>query len=318
MPFFHSFPRQYATRTDEVAPSNGARTGTILSRGIDTLRYISRYGILCTPEWLPFSSRPTRTLSGGGSIAHSDLGRFSQSRFCVTALDANELYAGRGAMELDKDKPIVSHADAFGPFAIGFSDEVARKIGFMPTIYYSPTDIYGNKISSEKPKDLGVNLQLLQSLHDLRNVAKSLLTLEHAYAQLDYTTNLGALDITEILEASGSDLPAIKFAYSLSKRELDLLTEPFNFQRLPALYLLDHLEIILTLFQSTDDLRSTVPLEYFQQREWRLVQHFRSDLYWYSLGDHPDYKDENRESRWQEREKLKKQLNRSKTYLNAC
>jgi len=318
MDFFHSFPRWFASRTDQSATIKSSSMSCVLSRGADTLSSISKYGLLCTPEWLPFSSRVTQTLGGSRPIAFSDLGKLSQSRFCVTALGVDELYVRRGQKHLEQAKPTIPHAEAFGPFTIGFSNQTARRIGFMPTIYYSAANSQGDLSVGPKYWDLGVNLQLLQSLHDLRNIVKSLLVLEHAYAKYDTTTDLHALDISDMLEASGSELPAAKMVSSLSKDTLDLLTEPFNFQRLPALYLLDHLEIVLTLFQSSDDLKAEVPLDYFQQREWRLVQHFRRSLYWYSLGDHADHKDENRLDRRQQRAELAGKIGRNKEYLNAC
>ncbi|WP_299970577.1 hypothetical protein [uncultured Roseobacter sp.] len=236
----------------------------------------------------------------------------------MTVLEPNELYKNYSQKTTAETEVAVSHADVFGPFTIGFSDEVGRRIGLMPTIYYSPTDSQGFLSTDDSTAEIGVSLQLIQSLYDLRNVMTSLLVLEHAYSKYDDTTDLASLDLSEILGKKVSELPAFKLANSLSKFKLDLLTEPFNFHRLPAIYLLDHLEIVLTLFQSSDDLQTGVALDYFQQREWRLVQHFHPSLFWYSLGDHADYKDENRRSRLLQRREIQAKIGRSQGYLNAC
>ena len=320
MTFLHSFPRVFATRTDDISPTHVSHENTVMSRGIEILRSISTFGLICTPEWLRFPVHKRQGLDGPDLAFNLDLGRFSQSRFCVTAVNVTELHGGYVQSGFAETKHAISHANVFGPFAIGFSDDVAREIGFMPTIYFSPKNSHG--VSGQQPSYIGLNSQLLQSLLDIRNVIKSLLILEHAYSKRYKTNDLHTLDLTDTLDDSGEDLPALENVKSLDKRELDLLTQLFDFKRLPALYLLDHLEIILSLFQSTEDIKSDVPLNFFRQREWRLVQHFRSDLYWYSLGDHAELKDENRLARLADktelRIKLKKLFKASNEYLNAC
>lgn len=282
-----------------------------MSSGSDTLRSMSKYGLLCTPQWLSFSNRTGRSIGARREVGQSDLGRFSQSRFCVTALASEQLY-------VKQPHSPITHAEAFGPFAIGFTNEAARQIGLLPTIYHWPIPIKENARESAHSSAPNLNTQLIHSLYDIRNVLQNLSILEYHQSQYDTNMVLKGIDLTKIIGDSSDKTSLIDKLSQSNAETIDLLTEPFNFRRLPALFLLDHLEIILSLFQSTDDLKSEVPLTYFHQREWRLVQHLRPSLFWYSLGDSPLQQDENKYKRQKKIREIKNRIQKSQSYLDAC
>src|SRR3990172_2372166 len=95
---YHSFPRRFAGKSDEVA------------KGLEVLRLVKRLGLLLTPEITEW----TELLSDGTSSHPWNL---AQKRCCFTDLAPFEL---------------LEHSKYFGSFALEFEPAVLRRLGAVP------------------------------------------------------------------------------------------------------------------------------------------------------------------------------------------
>ena len=135
-------------------------------------------GVLCTPETLrvfpdPNTINPLKKALLGAEPRPQHEHR--QSRFCLTLCTEHELFEAkiRGLRPEQVESAggsntPASHADLFGAFAIALDALESRRIGIVPTIYYSPTDIYGRRFTAGAEEVPGLNVQIIQRLNELR------------------------------------------------------------------------------------------------------------------------------------------------------
>lgn len=322
--FFHSFVRAVG---DEATANRPYRT----SRGereydeeqsAATLRSILEYGLLCTPEWL--SIRPDRRTDNPRKQQLLRDGkpeyRHSQSRFCLTLCEPEELYR-RMAPSFDEVKaPLRSHADLFGYWAIGFDALLSRRLGFLPTNYFAPTDMFGARDGAGRVP--GLNLQMIQRLKETRELLILLAYLEQGLEIGDYV--LPSLDKLEALQL---DLPyepkAMARVRALSPCERRRIFELFDIDRPAALDLVDYLEMMFGLFQETDSTRDATPYAFYRQREWRLIHHERTGMQWYCLGSQPSFRNPLARDRLEQVNALRAHLSRHRRpdpegYFRGC
>lgn len=237
---YHSFPRGAKERL-------GVQRA--IDRGIAQLEMMIDYGFLMTPECLTIPLNPhTINREPPKQI-------FKQTRACFTLVERRALSTTTG----DSNKQL-SHFQLFGEFAIGLNPIRARKLGVVPTIYFY-TDP-GHNITHE----------ILFFLRELRSLAIALARLE-AKANIQDRDTLRAekLDVLGfVLEGDPIIAELIRNVdYKVACESVRLL----DTDRRPAWNLADWIGILLNFFQTADS-RTSGPLEYYQQREWRITRLF--------------------------------------------
>jgi len=289
MNLFHAFPRPphrtgAGGRVVRESPREEDR-----QKGFEILRLILTHGLLCTPEkfklYPNYNTENTEKQKCLAANKHHD--EIVQSRACFTLVDTLELSK---EYELFQGNPTshLAHIDLFGEFAIGLDPIEARALGVMPTVYY-----YRHDISNPLTKTAGLGSQVVERLDEIRSLFSIL-------SYIEAKSNAGPEDDMvfpppETLKSMGihvryqDDIEA-ELA-NIKAKEAALVLRLFNTDRVPAWNLVDFVEIMLSLYQTTDSTIEDAPLAFFQQREWRLVHHMMEGLRWFGLGKHPSYQD---------------------------
>ena len=297
MLLYHSFPRPKEARPGRKSARD--EPNPVCSRGLATLSSILGFGLLCTPETIEiYADRKSKNvgkqiLLAAGKPAYS----LKQSRLCLTLSTGTELYETtiRGLVP-GADGPVagagpdLSHADLFGPFAIGFDPLVARRAGIVPTIYYAPNDMFGGRFRPDRSQIPGLNIQLIQRLNALRELMIGLSYIEGRLA----VRGLEPVLPPDELRRQGLTLPfnpeIATLIDEMTEEQMRLVLRFTSIDRYGALDLVDFTDVLLNLFQETDSSIDHTVLAFFQQREWRLVFCWRPGTDWCSLGEQPPYR----------------------------
>ena len=320
---FHAFPRPRQLRSGSGAASRCEPPGDgELTKGLELLRLILEHGLLCAPERFPIYPDPVtdrpdkrRLLETGEPQC-----RITQSRACFTLAAVHEL-----AEQYEVSPGCwLSHADLFGPFAIGLDCIEARRLGVLPAVYsYSYVHADDGAYRGARSPTLGLGDQIV---HRLSEAATVFSILSHIEAR----ARLG--DASDTLDVAGLTRHGIDITYEDDVRALigrlphgkaRELFGYFDTDRVASWNIVDFLHLLLSLFQ-TVDARDGTALAHFQQREWRLIYHSRAAAQWFSLGDNLDAVDPLRHCFRLAREELCRTLNdangcaRSPEYLARC
>jgi hypothetical protein len=279
MKLFHAFPRP-PHRTD--AQGNIVRerpTDAGRRKGLEILRLILTHGLVCTPErfklYPNYRTENPQKLPFLRANTHHD--EIIQSRACFTLLDTPELTESHSTRE-------ESHVDLFGEFAIGLDPLEARDLGILPTIYYYKHDMRDGSM----PRTAGLGSQMVERLDEIRSVFSILSYIEaQAKAGIDKIAFPSAEKLSEIGINVRFQKDIEAALAKLTKPQAALVFRLFNTDRVPAWNLVDFIEIMLSLYQTTDSTLEDAPLNFFSQKEWRLVHHMMRGLKWFSLGNHP-------------------------------
>jgi hypothetical protein len=230
--FFHSFPR----------PKPGETEAQLYDRAIAILRLMGRSGLVLAPEVVRWDA--TAISANGEQV------EILQRRASFTELSVPEL---------------PRHTQTFGPIALAFDIGTLRSDGAIPVIY-SPQGLGENPISH-----LGVFVvraawhtrAVLQHLEQLR-LASDPVAVEAQYkmpVSPAYSVTLQNSDKDGRIVAS-TEVPA-----SIVKSVFDHV----GFNNIPFSHSVGALSIFLNMFYPTDNEFNGVELDYYRQREWRLV-----------------------------------------------
>lgn len=294
MYLYHAFPRPRSKNDQATGWRDHAES---------ILDSILAHGFLCTPERLDiYPDLHTDYIEKRRLLAlRSPEVRHVQSRVCFTLCNTNELYAKsvRGLSPSTKGPEflpgeVASHSDLFGPIAVAIEPITSRRLGIVPTSYYSPNDVFGDRYQGGASKVPGLNYQIISRLKELREVLiviafiESGLTISSPLSKKRYTFP----EPSQLAEL-GYGLPfnreLIQRLKGLSKSEkLDLFSF-FDLDRDPAFNLVGFVDMMLNLFQQSDSSLNDDIFAFFQQREFRLIHHMRKGSIWYSLGKHPEF-----------------------------
>jgi len=281
MRLFHAFPR----RRDEVADaSNASAADSYNNKGLDILRFILSHGLMCTPEDFDLypNHHTTNPIKRSLLNAGERHDRITASRGCFTLVHAMDL--SKEYQIESKEKPrYAAHSDLFGEFAIGIDPLEARSFGVLPTVYY-----YKHDLIDETATVAGLGSQIVERLDEIRNVFAVLSYIEgraHQYQPPNDT--FPSPEVLAKRKISVKHQPDIEaMLNTLNPTAAGYIFELFNTDRVSAWNLYDFLNIILSLYQTTDSTKENAPLAFFQQREWRLVHHKTMGLKWLGLGNH--------------------------------
>jgi hypothetical protein len=246
---------------------------------------------------------------------------------CFTLCEERELFERfiRGYVQpssSDTRSP-EAHADLFGSFALAVDVPAARQIGILPATYYSPVDSRGQRYSALDGRP-GLHLQMIQKLKELRDVSIVLAMIERSLTagdiQLPSGSMLQALHIELLYQPE-----IVSRVHQLSESQRRHVFDLFNTDREPALDLVGFIDMMLSLYQETDSyLPGGSPMEFYQQREWRLIHHMRQGAVWYCLGTQPHFRNPLAHARFDNIRTLRRLLNgarergRSDEYFSNC
>lgn len=288
MKLFHAFPRPPHRKDPERRAVRDLPTGEDRRKGLEILRLILTYGLLCTPE--KFKLYPNYNTENKEkqrflreNKPHDEI---VQSRACFTLVDTLELSK---EYELSQGQPArhAAHIDLFGEFAIGLDPVEARALGIMPTVYY-----YRHDIDNLFTRTAGLGVQIVERLDEIRSL----------FAILSYIEAKAKTGADGDMQFPGSEVlrsMGIRVRYEstieaelakIKAKDASFIFRLFDTDRVPAWNLVDFVEIMLSLYQTTDSTIEDAPLAFFQQREWRLVHHMMEGLRWFGLGNHPTYR----------------------------
>lgn len=328
---FHSFPRPRELIEPNSTDTRGSDIHEMLDRGFRTLQNITRLGLVCTPETLRFDRLPVRLADRPRSPSQKmRFWTYQQSRLCFTLCEPSELFEkkirglepGPAGPKFSAGREM-SHADLFGPFAIGIDPINSRRLGVVPTNYYAPSDLFGERFSQASNIAPGLNIQLICALYKIYQIIAVL-----AYLESDLV-----IDGFELPSKSKLDLLRIdefvpdKIAKSLIELPSDRrekIVRMFDTNRLPAFDLLSSIDMLLNLFQETDSSIDGTILAFFEQREWRLIHGARDGTVWYCLGDQPSFRNPHGSTRKDQIAYLQREIEmaagriRSSDYFKDC
>ena len=286
MKLFHAFPRPSHTKDVAGAAIRSKPTGEDRANGLKILELMLRNGLLCTPE--TFKLYPNYNTTNVEKkvfldpLTHHD--KVVQSRACFTLLDTLEL-AKEYEVSGGGEQRYASHADLFGEFAIGLDPIEARELGIMPTVYYYRQDIENSRLA-------GLGSQIIERLDEMRNLFSVISQIEakaHKGKEVPGLPTISELEEMGVQVRHQKDIKA--GLDNLSEADATFFFRILNTDRVPACNLADFVEIMLSLYQTTDSTIEKAPLAFFNQKEWRLVHHMMAGLVWYGMGDHPSMRD---------------------------
>lgn len=283
---FHAFPR---VRHDR--PVAGQRVAWLphqeaeLRHGFGVLEQILEHGILCTPERFGIYADPQseRAEKLASLRADAPYAAVTQSRACFTLMERHELVVATGSSP--------SHAQVFGPFAIGLDPVRCRTLGICP-VSYTYRHVHGGARPGEVAGGTvaGLGSQIVSRLMEIATVFSVLSRIE-ARARPDERWALPTELLDEIDVGPKFEPLVEQRLRRLDQRSAAHLLEYFDTDRVAAWNIVDFVHLLLSLYQSADSTIDGTPLAFFNQREWRLVFHTRRGLEWIGVGTHPEYRD---------------------------
>ena len=163
-----------------------------------------------------------------------------QPRVCFTDLSPAEL---------------PEHAARFGHFALELETESARQLGAIP-VFYVPQ------------RDGGVGTSLVALLLDARAVIDR--------ARITHDVLNGDTPVNEriALTVGFTRNPQDKQAFDIHRDESKVLLNALNHQITPWPMLSAGMDALLNFFYPADNTIHDKPLQYYQQREWRIACNF--------------------------------------------
>lgn len=233
------------------------------------------------PRFHRTSALPRSSAEDPAPIRHFSM---IQVRGCFTLATRRELAFPHGAPAYQttsnaaqSQEDLQTHYDLFGGFAVGLDPMEARCLGAIPTIYYygipGPTLVYEPLRNSSS-----LSLELVSRLLEARTL---LVILAHIEALADdgnaYIPDLAQL---EEMGQTLAGLPSLveRATKGLTRGAAKEIGSLFDTDRVPIWNIVQHIEMLLSLFQVADSRCRYRALVYYQQREWRLIQHNKCGL----------------------------------------
>lgn len=233
--FYHSFPRIRPGRT---------RQDTIRT-GLQMLAFMKQVGLVLAPEVIVWK----QSLASGEYRTIT----IKQRRLCFTELSRSQLE---------------KHGERFGPFSLAFRIDLLRRLGALPVIYMPQNiadergyDTVGPTVVAQMA-DIKYTINQLHNLLQLTDPKYLLsLTPEATEVTADCAFTLRNVDPTGKIVAS----------YQLPMKTVKDFLSYIGYRNAPFELMDGVLSLVQSLFYPTDDQIHDKQLEYYQQREWRLV-----------------------------------------------
>lgn len=235
--FYHSFPR--LRPNDERA--------YVINTGIAILESIQRFGLFLAPEVITWN----QPLEDGNFRTTTT----NQHRICFTELSSDE---------------VRTHGARFGPFSIQIRIEDLRTLGDTPVIYVPQTvnkDVRFSAIGLGMVthiNDIEYTLNQLSNLKQLTNIE----TVKRMYPdQVIERFDENCVFNLNNVDGKGN----VVASYQISMKTIEDFLSYLGFRNAPFDLMLGVLSHVKSLFYPTDDVLHDKALEYYRQREWRLL-----------------------------------------------
>lgn len=240
--FIHAFPR--------TSKRHRASKDALESAGITQLRSVFENGIILTPEPFVFPVDHKNTIYDTAPET-----TVIQRRACFALLSIEDMMGNQ------------KHSDVFGNFAIGLRTNEARKLGILPTIYYYKSDL---RDALNIIEGRGISHELLFRLAEIRRILISIAWIEASANPKDQ--QYFSKEKLRFYDYTVDDEPNIwPMLDKIREREARKAFKLLDSDRPPASSLIGCLDLILSLFQTADSSYERRHLDYYSQREWRLV-----------------------------------------------
>lgn len=309
MQLFHCFPRIESTKKEDESEIGAA--------GLGILRSILRHGLLCSHEELQLDCDPlTERLEKALLLSLGEpVDSTFQSRASFTLCELDDLAQEVNRTPFTPLNDPQSHGDSFGQFAVALCPIEARRLGIVPTKYY-----YRFLLD---PYTVGLSNQIVHRLMELRAVCSLLSLLEARVGPIeapgvDFPDALRLRrDYRLNLDHEGE---AKQMVDDLSLSQARLMYQSLNTDRVPAVDLLDFLDLLLSAYQNSDSTKRHSPLEFYLQKEWRALYHRRDGLEWVRLlpRHNEQLSASERSTRSEVRRLLERKGRRSNEYFAYC
>ncbi|MGF2033732.1 MAG: hypothetical protein RMZ43_000115 [Nostoc sp. CmiVER01] len=286
---YHCFPRHLSTFRSEINRDIIVSEELYHQIGNLLLKSILENGLLLTPE--SFSVRDSQYLHRQNlwewqTPSQEQIGnrfQMQQVRACFTLATAFELkrpIPGTSPLSSHNQgaSSLISHFDLFGGFAIGLDPIEARSLGAIPTIYhYPPVNNYTSPLYSYGTGST-LSFELISRLIEARKLLIGLAYIE-ALADGNCEHSLTIRQLQEMGQTLDDEPKSvIEAASHLNKNLAKQIYPLFDTERVPIWNIIEHIELLLSLFQVADSLKRDRPLAYFQQKEWRIIQYNKQGL----------------------------------------
>lgn len=308
---FHAFAR------GESTAGPGRFDQKQLETSFAILRLILLRGLLCTPERFKIYADPATERACKLALLRRHLPHdiLVQSRACFTLMDGMHELSQQYHVSPDDPLKLLSHADIFGPFAIGLDALEARSLGILPTVYtyQSPSEV---DLTRAECGVVPLASQIIHRLDEIRTLLKILSQIE-AKSELFQSDILSVKDLRELGVKLQHELAIKTELAKLRKHQAKEIVHLLNSDRVAAWSLLDFVNMMLSLYQFADSTYEQAPLAFFRQKEWRLVHHMRRGLSWFSLGEHSRLTDPDPEDYSDDREAIREYVKRTRSFREA-
>lgn len=269
----HSFPGFLSESRKNV---KNVKTEDYLNVGAAILRSILRHGLLLVPEDL--SLRPSPYTSRADKRELIQKGEpmliLRQKRACFTLSTAGGLFERREGISEHR-----SHAELFGQFSIGVDPVHASTLGILPVIHY-----YDYLPGGADEVRNAVSPYLVDRLVEIRNLLSILSHIKAtAHPELPYALTREILCDMHVEPYNEDEI--VSLLDKLDKRTARSVFKLFATDRVPMWNLVESVDMLLALFQTTHSRSRNRHLAYYEQREWRLIQHGTQSHSTYSLGE---------------------------------
>ncbi len=212
-------------------PRSNEGSEDTIDRGLKILECLSKIGIVLSPEIVEWN----QSLSDGSFRKHHTI----QQRICFTEISTHELQ---------------SHGVKFGPFAIEWEVSNLRRLGAIP-VFYIPQTLNDN------PGLSAIGTSLVVQLSDCQRTLDNLLSLKQASEM-----NVNSV---ELKNTNGNG--EVFHQYSVPTAILKNIISFLSYRNAPFDMMRNTLDGVARLFYPADDLSHDKLLDYYRQREWRLV-----------------------------------------------
>jgi hypothetical protein len=219
-------------------PRRGATNGPEIDKGCEILAAIRDFGLLLTPESIEWSQP-----SSGG--APSRIFPVLQRRASFTELSPSEL---------------PQHAEKFGQFALEFEIDTLRRLGAVPVLYVP------QPMNESGASALGTALLAI-----VLDAQVAVTRLAYLYKMLN-----GSMPVLKefSFDVGFARNPDDRGAFTINRDEAKNILSAVGYAVTPWDALAEGFQTLKSLFYFTDNAKRDKALDYYRQREWRIVGNF--------------------------------------------
>jgi hypothetical protein len=217
----------------------------VITDGLNILKSFLTSGLILAPEVVTWK-QPLIDGTNRTTV-------LTQKRISFTELSRNE---------------IVEHSKRFGPFSLEFNITTLRKLGLLPVIYMPQG--FGNE------KDFSnIGLSIVTQINDIKY---TIIQLHHLsqYTNLDFlkkqNSEVNSISPDAVFNLQNINPESqIEYSYQVPFKNIVDILSYIGYRNAPLDLMIGILTLMQNLFYPTDDTIHDSVMEYYRQREWRLL-----------------------------------------------